>query len=80
MVSQHPTVSLGFQANFEKIPEWDLTPLSFSRSGCNFQILKGRHITTNTRLDIILKIPPNFSLCPELGGIFAHVFLTMRSC
>ena len=79
MVSQHPAVSLGFLANFEKNPEWDLTILSFSRSGCNFQVLKRRHIATNTRLDIILKTAPNFSSRLELGGIFAHVSLTVRS-
>ena len=59
MVSQHPAVCFDFPANFEKIPGWALTPLSFGGSGCNFHDLKGR--LTHTRRDLcanILTFPP----------------------
>ena len=68
MVSQHQAVSLGFRANFEKIPGRALTPLSFGGSGGNFQDLKGRLTATITALDIILEAAPDFLLCLEVGG------------
>ena len=68
MVSQHPAITLFFRANFEKICERALTPLSFGGYSCNIQNLKGRFTATTIGFDIILEPVPDFSLRPEMGG------------
>ena len=73
MVSQHPAISLFFRANFEKICERALTPLSFGGYSCNIQNLKGRLTATTIGFDIILEPVPDFHCTRKWADICTRV-------